>query len=73
MTPKERARFFALRKKGKKSRRTDAEQSEYVRLYEMRHSDILSMIPLPTCCEAAVAVVKPCHHTTQVEQPKVQT
>lgn len=54
MTLKQRARFFVLQKKGKRGKkRTENEQAEWEALCEKRHNDILSMIPLPMCCENA--------------------
>lgn len=54
MTPEEKERFFALRKKGNTGKGlTGPEDRELADLYYKRTSAILSMIPLPTCCEAA--------------------
>ena len=54
MTPKKTARFHALREKTKgSSGLTGAEDVEYGYLVEERRAEILGMIPVPMCCEAA--------------------
>lgn len=50
MTPEETKRFFVLQKKNKK---TDAEEDEFADLSSSRHAEVMRMVPVPTCCEAA--------------------
>ncbi len=54
MTPKKAARLHELREKAKQSEGlTSAEDVEYGDLLVARHAEIVDMIPVPTCCQAA--------------------